>query len=95
MVERHRAGSTSGREGAQHRHISELLRERHERLDDPCTVACAVHAHNLTAAAVQVSGYLAHIFLRSNDFEAHDGFEENRTALAAGIAERLARCKFK
>src|SRR3546814_4654985 len=68
MRELHRVARATLAEAAQLVHITEHVRQRHDRLDD-LGDAPAVGALDLPAAAVEIADHVAHEFLRGNNLD--------------------------
>ena len=81
---RHRAAALG--HGAESSGVAEHLRERNLGLHY-LVQATLVHSLYLTALAGEIAGNVAHKLFRHDDFNAHNGFENNCFCFSSGLLE--------
>lgn len=90
VLEFHAPGARTLRERVQTRRVAVKFGERNDGRDFHQTAGQTVGARNLTAAAREIAGDVAHVAFRRDDFHADDRFENLRRGLGERVEESLA-----
>ena len=94
MIEMHRVLGAPLARRPQVIHITEHIGQRHCRIQHT-GVTAGIHTRNIATPAVQIADDVAHIFIRSDNFDAHNRLKQFRAGFCSAFAESRARRYFK